>query len=508
MENFRDVQDLAKRQAPIEMQPEEFRRLGHRLIDQIADFLSSLPHRPVTPGEEPGAVRNALNSANRLPESGADAGLLLEQAAALLFDHSLFNSHPRFWGYVTSPAAPIGVLGELLAAAVNANVGAWVLSPMATEIEAQTVRWIAELIGYPANCGGLLVSGGNMANFVGFLAARTAKVNWELRKTGLGDKSAKRLRVYASTETHTWIQKAADLFGLGTDAIGWIPADDRQRLNVTALHRQMQADQEHGELPFLVVGTAGSVSTGAVDPLSDIAAVSREFGAWFHVDGAYGAFAAAVPELSAEFLGLSQADSIAVDPHKWLYVPLEAGCVLVRDADALRQAFSYHPPYYHFEKDVINYFDLGPQNSRGFRALKIWLALQQAGRAGYVRMIRDDIRLAQELFQRLAETPHSSDLERLTQGLSITTFRYVPPDLRFKRESEGVQAYLNQLNQELLARLEKSGQAFLSAARIDGKFALRLCIVNFRTTLEGIEALPGIVTRLGMEVDRELRTTP
>ena len=290
MENFRDVQDLAKRQAPIEMQPEEFRRLGHRLIDQIADFLSSLPHRPVTPGEEPGAVRNALNSADRLPENGADAGLLLERAAALLFDHSLFNSHPRFWGYVTSPAAPIGVLGELLAAAVNANVGAWVLSPMATEIEAQTVRWIAELIGYPANCGGLLVSGGNMANFVGFLAARTAKVDWELRKTGLGDRGAKRLRVYASTETHTWIQKAADLSGLGTDAIGWIPADDRQRLNVTALHRQMQADQEHGELPFLVVGTAGSVSTGAVDPLSDIAAVSREFGAWFHVDGAYGGF--------------------------------------------------------------------------------------------------------------------------------------------------------------------------------------------------------------------------
>ena len=179
----------------------------------------------------------------------------------------------------------------------------------------------------------------------------------------------------------------------------------------------------------------------------------------------------------------------------------------MRDAAALRQAFSYHPPYYHFDKDVINYFDLGPQNSRGFRALKIWLALQQVGRAGYVRMIRDDIRLAQELFRRLAETPAPSDLEPLTQGLSITTFRYVPPDLRFKSESEGVQTYLNQLNQELLARLEKSGEAFLSAAQIDGKFALRLCIVNFRTTLEGIEALPGIVTRLGLEVDRELRTT-
>jgi aromatic-L-amino-acid/L-tryptophan decarboxylase len=507
MGNFRDVQDLGKRQAPIEMQPEEFRRLGRRLIDQIADFLASLPHRPVTPGEEPAAVRKILNAADSLPEHGADAGFLLEQAATLLFDHSLFNSHPRFWGYVTSPAAPVGILGDLLAAAVNANVGAWILSPMATEIEAQTVRWIAELIGYPANCGGLLVSGGNMANFVGFLVARTARVDWEVRRTGLGDKSARRLRVYASTETHTWIQKAADLAGLGTDAIGWIPADDRQRLNVTALRRQMQSDQENGELPFLVVGTGGSVSTGAVDPLSDIAAVSREFGAWFHVDGAYGAVAAAVPELSAEFLGLSQADSIAVDPHKWLYVPLEAGCVLVRDAAMLRHTFSYHPPYYHFEKDLINYFDLGPQNSRGFRALKIWLALRQVGRAGYVRMIRDDIRLARELSRRLAESADSSSLERLTQGLSITTFRYVPPDLRIRRESAEVRAYLNRLNQELLARLERSGEAFLSAAWIDGMFALRLCIVNFRTTLEDIEALPGIVTRFGIEVDRELRPT-
>jgi glutamate/tyrosine decarboxylase-like PLP-dependent enzyme len=482
------------------MPPEKFRRLGHRLIDRIADFLSSLPQRPVTAGESPDAIRQALGSERELPEQGAEAELLLEEATNLLFDHSLFNSHPRFLGYVTSPAAPIGVLGDLLAAAVNANVGAWKLSPMATEIEAQTVRWIADLIGYPISCGGLLVSGGNMANFVGFLAARTARANWDIRQSGLCHPTAKTLRVYASSETHTWLQKAVDLFGLGTDSISWIPPDDQQRLDVTILRQRLQQDTAREVVPFLVVASAGTVSTGVIDPLSEIAAVCREAGSWFHVDGAYGAFAAAVAPV--EFAGLSEADSVAVDPHKWLYVPLEAGCALVRQADALRQTFSYDPTYYHFNKEVINYFDSGLQNSRGFRALKVWLALRQVGRAGYLRMIADDIRLAQTLYQLIAETP---DLEALTHNLSITTFRYVPLDLKSSVGSEQVEGYLNRLNQQLLSQLEKGGEVFLSNALVGNKFALRVCVVNFRTTLDDMQALPAIVTRLGKEVDRKLR---
>ena len=200
---------------------------------------------------------------------------------------------------------------------------------MATEIEAQTVRWIAEFIGFPAACGGLLVSGGNMANFVCFLAARTAKAGWDVRKAGVGN-SAPRLLVYASSETHTWIQKAADLFGLGTDAIRWIPVDEHQRMKTHELRRQIAEDRAAGHQPFIVVGTAGSVSTGAVDPLRDIGAICREFDLWFHVDGAYGALAAAVPEAPEDLRALAEADSVAVDPHKWLYAPLEAGCALVR----------------------------------------------------------------------------------------------------------------------------------------------------------------------------------
>jgi glutamate/tyrosine decarboxylase-like PLP-dependent enzyme len=431
---------------------------------------------------------------------GTDPAQLMNRATDLLFDHSLFNSHPRFWGYVTAPAAPIGILGDLLASAVNQNTGAWFLSPMASEIETQTIGWIAELLGFSTTCGGILVSGGNMANIVCFLAARQAKAGWDVRATGLHGTETKRLRVYCSKETHTWIQKAADMTGIGTDHIRWIPTGKDLAMDVKILRDQIRTDREAGDQPFIVIGTGGSVSTGAIDDLSEIAKICREEDLWFHVDGAYGGFAAMLPNASPELRALSQADSVAVDPHKWLYAPLEAGCALVRDPEILRQAFAYHPPYYHFGVEAINYLDYGPQNSRGFRALKVWLALQQIGRAGYEQMLTDDIQLAKTLHERVAQKP---ELEALTHSLSITTFRYVPRDL--KKPDKKAEEYLNQLNTELLTRLQNSGEAYISNAVIDGRFALRACIVNFRTSLADIEALPEIVLRIGHEVDAELR---
>jgi glutamate/tyrosine decarboxylase-like PLP-dependent enzyme len=489
--------DLKNRTAPLAMSSEEFRELGTQLINRIADFLEALPSRRVTPAESPADVRDALAGSHTLPQNGVDAGQLLDKAADLLFDHSLFNGHPRFWGYVTSSAAPIGALGELLAAAVNPNVGAWLLSPMASEIEAQTVRWIAEMLSYPTDCGGLFVSGGNMANFVCFLAGRQAKAQWDVRAKGVGGTC---MRVYCSQETHTWIQKAADMAGMGTEAIRWIPVDREMRMDLTALREQILTDLAAGDRPALVVGNAGSVSTGAVDPLPEIAALCREFDLWFHVDGAYGGLAAVIPDRPSALAALADADSVAVDPHKWLYAPLEAGCALVRDPEKLRAAFAYHPPYYHFGVEATNYFDLGPQNSRGFRALKVWLAIQQVGREGYGQMISDDIRLARALFERISEC---TDLEALTQSLSITTFRFVPAHLA--QGDDKTAGYLNELNLELLTRLQASGEVYLSNAVVNGKFALRACIVNFRTTLKDIEALLSIVIRMGKALDLELR---
>ena len=495
------------RDAPLAMDAATFRRLGHQLVDQLAELLASVPDRPVTRDESPSALRHALDLNGPLPEAGTDPGPLLAQTAQRLFDHSLFNAHPRFFGYITAPPAPIGIFGDLLAAVVNPNVGAWTLSPAATEIESQTVRWIASLIGYPSDCGGLLVSGGNMANVVCFLAARAAKAGWDVREHGVAGAGAgaRPLRVYASRETHTWIQKASDLAGLGTASVRWIDTDARQRMDVAALRARIDDDLAAGEVPCLVAGTAGSVSTGAIDPLPEIAALCRERGVWFHVDGAYGGFAAAVPDAPDDLRALSGADSVAVDPHKWLYAPLEAGCALVRDPDALRAAFAYHPPYYHFNERAMNYVDYGPQNSRGFRALKVWLALRHVGASGYRRMIGDDMRLARALADAVRRTP---ELELLTQALSITTFRYIPSDLRMTAGSEQTEQHLDRLNRELLDRLQRGGELFVSNAVVDGRYVLRACIVNFHTTRADVEAVPEIVVRIGRTIDAELRRAP
>jgi len=498
------TQSAAARQrvAPLDMDAEEFRLLGHRLVDRLADFLTDLPTRPVSPGESPAVVRAALGNGS-LPDEETAAGQLLDEATTLLLDHSTFNGHPRFWGYVTSSPAPIGALGDLLAAVVNPNVGAWGLAPIATEIEAQTVRWIAELLGYPASCGGLLVSGGTMANFVGLLAARHARAGWDVRNTGLAANPHGTLRIYGSAESHTWLQKAADIFGFGAAAVRLIPTDADLRLDIGALRNAIETDEAVGDRPFLVVGTAGTVSTGAVDPLPEIAAVCRGHGLWFHVDGAYGGFAAALPDASPDLRGLREADSVAVDPHKWLYTPLEAGCVLVNDPTALVAAFGHRPAYYHFDvaDDArINFYEHGPQNSRGFRALKVWLGLRQAGRAGCIAMMADDIALARELHRRLVVDQR---FEARTQALSITTFRYVPPEL--SPGDPDTEAYLTRLNTEVLNRLQLGGAVYLSNAVVDGTFLLRVCVVNFRTTDADIAALPDIVARIGAEVDAAIR---
>ena len=494
-----DVQAGIGRRAPLEMGADEFRTAGHRLVERIAGFLERLPADRVTRGEAPESVRGVVGR-ERLPEAGTAADRLLDEAAGLLFEHSLFNGHPRFWGFITSSAAPIGALADLLAAAVNPNVGGWLLSPAATEIERQTVRWIAQLVGYPDDCGGLLVSGGNVANFVGFWTGRRVRTPWDVRVQGF-DAQARPVRVYASQETHTWIQKATDLSGMGTDAIRWIPTDSGLRMDTAALRRRIETDRAAGDLPLLVVGTAGSVSTGAIDSLGEVGAIAHEHGLWFHVDGAYGAPAAALPEAPSELKALSGADSLAIDPHKWLYAPLEAGCVLVRDERALHDTFSYHPPYYpdadeSLEEPPTYYHEYGPQNSRGFRALKVWLALRQAGRAGYVAMIRDDIALARRMFELADADP---EMEAVTHGLSVTTFRFVPRGLESGRAD--VEAWLDRLNRLLLDRLQREGEAFVSNAVVGGRFLLRACVVNFRTAPADVDALMAVVRRLGREID-------
>jgi len=253
----------------------------------------------------------------------------------------------------------------------------------------------------------------------------------------------------------------------------------------------------------MVVGTGGSVGTGAVDPLPALRSVCDEHDIWFHVDGAYGAFAAAAPNAPDDLRALALADSVALDPHKWLYAPLEAGCTLVRDPGALLAAFSYRPDYFHFaHEEVRNYYEHGIQNSRGFRAMKVWLQLKQVGRKAYARMIADDIELARRFYDIVDAR---TELEATGHGLSITTYRFVPPDLAGRADESAVAEYLDDLNREIQARMEKSGEAFVSNAVLNGRYLLRMCVVNFRTTLEDVIALADITERIGRAADAERR---
>ena len=497
MSTLSPEETLHHRHSAVDMDAVSFREAGHKLINDIAGFLSSIPNLPVTTAPGPKFLQSKLPEI--MPKIGADPSVLVKETWQMLMNNSLFNGHPRFWGYVTSSPAPMGMLGDLMASAMNSNCGAFVLSPIATEIEKQTIQWLGEWIGYPTGSG-IMVSGGNMANFIGFLAARKAKANWDIRKLGLGPSQGK-WRVYTSTETHTWISKAVDLFGLGLDAIQWIPVDASQRMDVSILEQRILEDKNQGLVPLLVAATAGSVGTGAVDPLDKIAVICKKYDCWFHVDGAYGGFAAALPELKEMFKGIEQADSVAIDPHKWLYSPLEAGCTLVKDANVLTDAFSFHPVYYNFdgeEEPQTNFYESGLQNSRGFRALKVWLTFRQVGAEGHIRLIREDIQLAQTLFELLNE---QEEIESFTHHLSITTFRYKPAGTDASRDEE----YLNKLNQALLNKLQSGGEVFPSNAVLNGSFLLRVCIVNFRTTLIDIKSLPAIILKAGRQIHEEMQ---
>ena len=491
------------RQSPIDVPADEFRAAGHELVDIIADFLSNIEQRPVARDQDPADI-NALLPVD-LPVHGKGVSVLLREAAQLLMDRSTFSQHPQFYGYIIGSAAPIGVLADFLASAINPNMGGWSLSPVATEIEKQALRWISRMIGFPEEGGGIFVSGGNMANMIGMLAARAAQAGQEVRTHGLAV-AAPQLTVYASPETHTWLQKGADLFGIGTNAVRWIRTDAQHRLDASDLRRRIAADVADGFQPFLVVGTAGTVSTGAVDPLTEMRDVCDEYGLWLHVDGAYGGLAAMLEDAEPDLKALSNADSVAVDPHKWLYAPMEAGVALVRDPNALLNAFSYRPSYYHFEgredDPRTSFYELGIQNSRGFRALKVWLAIRQVGMTGYRQMLADDIRLSRVLFDEISAHP---ELEAVTQGLSITTFRYVPPELRPRVQDPEVARYLDELNTAVLTHLQGGGEVFVSNAVVQEKYVLRACIVNWRTTEAHVRAVPEIVARTGRELHADMQ---
>lgn len=489
------------RVSPLTIDQPTFKRIGHQLVDTLAEFYDQYPSRKVTSGESPSEIQALLGNLP-LPMEGKDPTQIVQDALELLINHSLFNGHPKFLGYITSSPSQIGAFADFIGAAINPNVGANILSPMATAIEKQTVRWLGELIGLAGNYGGVLVSGGNMANMTAFLAARTAKAPPTLKEEGLPNLE-RELVFYCSQATHTWVEKAAILFGHGLKSIRYIPVDEQNKLISTLLVEAIKKDLQSGKQPFLVIGNAGDVSTGASDDFIVLSKICQEYNLWFHLDGAYGAPAACVPECRELFLGLDQADSIALDPHKWLYAPLEAGCTLVKNPHHLIAAFSSHPVYYNFSQEegeqVTNFYEYSLQNSRGFRALKVWMGLQQVGLAGYQAMISEDIELAKYLFSEAEIHP---DLEPVSRHLSITTLRYVPRELAEDKVNQT--KLLNELNETLLNELQQGGETFLSNAVIGDKYCLRACVVNYRTSRQDMQEIIGLILKTGRKIYQKM----
>ncbi len=474
-----------------DLAPEELRRLGRLAAEAVASHREGLLERPVF-----GKIgsRAALFE-EPLPEEGRPFEEVLAFAREHILPFPMGNSHPRFFGFINATADPVGILADFLAAAMNPNC--WGGDHAAIHVEHRVMRWLAEMLGYPASSEGILVSGGSMANFTALAAARRAMTPGNVREDGLAGPGRPRLTVYASDQVHSCVEKAVELLGIGTNQLRKIETDDRFRIRTDALEAAVAADRKAGFLPAIVVGNAGTVNTGAIDPLDSLADFCRRESVWFHVDGAYGALARIVPELEPLFSGMERADSIAADPHKWLYVPYEAGAVLVREAGRLSATFRKFPEYLASDPESpfpgpAWFAERGVELSRGFKALKVWMGIKTHGRRAYEMQIASDVRLARFL---AAEVDRRPDFERLADSvLSIANFRYRPRDRPLP------DADLDRINRRIVHRLVGDGSFFLAPTILKGRTALRVSITNFRTREEDLIALLEEAGRLGREL--------
>lgn len=473
--------------------PERARAFADGAVGLWEEFLERLPSLPVGRPLKEADVRAAV--ALDVPEEPLGDGELLEYLRAIVFDHATYAGHPGFMAYVTGPGTPPGVVADLVASGLNGNAGAWRLAPAATEIEVQLTRWLAARFGLPAGAGGLIVSGGAMATTIGLKLARDAALP-DVRERGL---DGRRLAVYASEEVHVVTDRACDLLGLGRDAVRRLPTDERYRLRVDALEQALADGAAEGITPMAVVASAGTVATGAIDPLPEVADVCARAGAWLHVDAAYGGPAVLADDLRPALTGIEQADSIAFDPHKWLYTPHSGGCILARDLAALERSFSVAASYLYQDVEAtgrgIDLAALGPQFSRGFHALKVWVSLLAYGRAAYARRISHDAALARYLGELVEEHPEFE--LAVPVGLSICCFRYVPSGLPAGPDREEL---LDRLNEQLLTAIQLDGRSYCSNAVLGGRFWLRACIVNFRTEAPDVERLLAVAAELGAEI--------
>ena len=468
------------------------RALAHRVVDDALDHLASVRERPVWQATPDDVIAKLRRPLPRAPEGAEQAYRDFQE---LVLPYQMGNTHPRFWGWYMGNGTAFGALGDFLASMVNPNMGGG--NHVGNHVETQVIDWCKDIVGMPREAGGLLVSGGSMANFVGLSVARNvgaAALGVDLRLEGVQALPG-RMTFYASSEVHSCIQKALEQLGLGSRALRKAPVGPDYRVDVAALARMITDDRAAGLHPCCVIGSAGTINTGAVDDLEALAELCARERLWFHVDGAIGAVVALSPTHAGMVAGMARADSIALDLHKWLHVPFEAGCALVRDHAAHRATFALMPEYLEHQSrglaaGALWFSEYGLQLSRGFRALKVWLSFKEHGLDRYGRLIDQNIAQAAELAQLIRATP---ELELMAPpGLNIVCFRF--------RHDGLAPEQLDALNAELLVRLHESGVAVPSYTRLADRYCLRAAICNHRTRSEDLRVLVDAVVALGRQL--------
>ena len=471
---------------------EAMRALGHQMVDDLIDYWAGIREqkiwRPI-----PDEVKEVFDQP--IPEYGQSPEEVYREFKQYIFPYNKGNVHPRFFAWIQGTGTPMGTFGDLLASGMNPNTAIGEHSAM--YVDRQVVNWCKQLMNFHTEASGILVSGGSMANITALTVARNSFGEEKIRQKGLKAASGQ-LLIYCSVETHSCIQKAAEIIGLGTDAVRKIGVNERFELDVEQLKAQLEKDLQAGFLPFCLVATAGTVNTGAIDPMEELLEISKAYGLWFHVDGAYGALGKLDPNYAGALRAIEEADSLAFDLHKWLYVPYEVGCTLIRDAKKHRDSFAITPNYLLQEQrglsgglDSINNY--GFELSRGFKALKVWMSIKEHGREKYAAMIAQNNRHAAYLAELVEQNPYLELTAPLS--MSITCFRMIQPGWEEKA--------LQELNKEILLRLQEEGIASPSSTILNGKYTLRVANTNQRTRKEDMELLVREVLRLGKSIIAE-----
>lgn len=472
----------------LELPAEEIRKLGYRIVDLLVERAATLPGQPVTGWGD----REQLEALFREPppEHPRDPQEVLARLERDLLPWFMPIAHPRFFAFVPGPGNLVGALADALASGLNPFLGTWFAGSGPAEIELVTLDWLRDLCGLPAEAGGLFVSGGSVANLTALHAARHVR---------LQGRDPGRATIYLSDQTHSSVERALSVLGFRPDQVRKLPADDGFRLALDLLEQEIAADRAAGKIPFCVVANAGTTNTGAVDPLPELADLCRREDLWLHADGAYGAAAVLCERGRRALEGLERVDSLSLDPHKWLFQPIEIGCVLLRDRRLLHDAFTIHPEYLqdvHRDREAVNFCDYGIQLTRGFRALKLWMSIQVFGMDAFRRAVDRGFDLAETAEAVLRESPHWEVTTPAQMG--IVSFRYLPPG-RTEEELDEVQI-------GIVEGLRAEGFALATSTRLRGRTALRLCTINPRTTDEDVRATIEHMARIGDTLGLERRS--